>query len=70
MARRSLLLSVLVVLLINHTAWAEEPQYGGNLNVGTVNVTLSPLSWDPRRLDLEEQSRHRCRSRTADFWRP
>ena len=47
MARRSLLLSVLVVLLINHTAWAEEPQYGGNLNVGTVNVTLSPLSWDP-----------------------
>ena len=47
MARRSLLPSVLVILLINHTAWAEEPQYGGNLNVGTVNVTLSPLSWDP-----------------------
>ena len=23
-------------------------QYGGNLNVGTVNVTLSALSWDPR----------------------
>lgn len=26
---------------------AEKPQYGGDLNVGTVNVTLSPLSWDP-----------------------
>ena len=23
-------------------------QYGGDLNVGTVNVTLSALSWDPR----------------------
>ncbi len=26
---------------------AQEPQYGGDLNVGTVSVTLSPLSWDP-----------------------
>ena len=25
----------------------ETPQYGGTLNVGTVYVTLSPLSWDP-----------------------
>jgi peptide/nickel transport system substrate-binding protein len=25
----------------------EEPQYGGTLNVGTVYVTLSALSWDP-----------------------
>ncbi|HEX7036099.1 MAG TPA: ABC transporter substrate-binding protein [Pseudomonadales bacterium] len=24
-----------------------EPQYGGTLNVGTVSVTLSALSWDP-----------------------
>ncbi|MEQ8858016.1 MAG: ABC transporter substrate-binding protein [Pseudomonadales bacterium] len=24
-----------------------EPQYGGKLNVGTVTVTLSALSWDP-----------------------
>lgn len=23
------------------------PQYGGDLNIGTVYVTLSPLSWDP-----------------------
>ncbi len=28
-------------------AIAETPHYGGDLNVGTVNVTLSPLSWDP-----------------------
>lgn len=27
---------------------AEEPQYGGELDVGTVYVTLSPLSWDPQ----------------------
>lgn len=26
---------------------AETPKYGGDLNIGTVNVTLSPLSWDP-----------------------
>ena len=25
----------------------EEPQYGGSLNVGTVVVTLTALSWDP-----------------------
>ena len=25
----------------------EQPQYGGTLNVGTVYVTLSALSWDP-----------------------
>ena len=25
----------------------EPPQYGGELNIGTVYVTLSPLSWDP-----------------------
>jgi peptide/nickel transport system substrate-binding protein len=24
-----------------------EPQYGGTLNIGTVSVTLSALSWDP-----------------------
>ena len=24
-----------------------EPQYGGRLNVGTVYLTLNPLSWDP-----------------------
>ena len=26
---------------------SKEPRYGGTLNVGTVVVTLSPLSWDP-----------------------
>jgi peptide/nickel transport system substrate-binding protein len=25
----------------------EPPQYGGELNIGTVYVTLAPLSWDP-----------------------
>ncbi len=38
-----LLLSVLAGMKV----WAETPQYGGDLNVGTVNVPLSPLSWDP-----------------------
>lgn len=28
-------------------AQAEKVQYGGTLNIGTVFVTLSPLSWDP-----------------------
>ena len=26
---------------------AQSPQYGGDLNIGTAYVTLSPLSWDP-----------------------
>jgi len=26
---------------------AEEPQYGGTLNVGHVNITQAPMSWDP-----------------------
>ena len=28
-------------------AQAEKPQYGGNLSIGMIYVTLSPLSWDP-----------------------
>jgi peptide/nickel transport system substrate-binding protein len=37
-------------------AQAEEPQYGGTLNVGTVYVTLSALSWDP--VDWAWKSNH------------
>ncbi|MEM7099935.1 MAG: ABC transporter substrate-binding protein [Pseudomonadota bacterium] len=33
-----------------------EPQYGGKLNIGTVYVTLSPLSWDSR--DWNWKSNH------------
>ncbi|MBD3646267.1 MAG: ABC transporter substrate-binding protein, partial [Pseudomonadales bacterium] len=40
------------LLLLSILGWSvavqgEEPQYGGTLNVGTVSVTLSALSWDP-----------------------
>ena len=35
---------------------AEEPQYGGKLRIGTVYVTLSPLSWDPQ--DWNWKSNH------------
>src|SRR5688572_5844344 len=28
-------------------AQAEKPRYGGTLDVGTVHVTISALSWDP-----------------------
>ncbi len=28
-------------------ARAESPRYGGTLDIGTVSVTISPLSWDP-----------------------
>ena len=35
---------------------AEPPQYGGELNIGTVYVTLSPLSWDPQ--DWNWKSNH------------
>ena len=30
-----------------HLLDSQTPQYGGDLNIGTVYVTLSPLSWDP-----------------------
>ncbi len=42
-----------LALTLALTAWAavtvaeEQPQYGGDLNIGSVYVTLSPLSWDP-----------------------
>ena len=36
-----------LLLAANVLAVAEEPQYGGTLDVGTVSVTLSALSWDP-----------------------
>ncbi len=39
------LLFVLAVCLC--LAASAEPEYGGELNIGTVFVTLSPLSWDP-----------------------
>ena len=37
----------LVLICLGGASWSAEPVYGGDLNVGTVNVTLSPLSWDP-----------------------
>ncbi len=40
------MMMLLVAVVAKHVS-AEAPQYGGQLNVGTVNVTLTPLSWDP-----------------------
>ena len=38
----------MLLCLLNANAVANEnPQYGGELNVATVYVTLSALSWDP-----------------------
>ncbi len=38
---------LLAFILVLGQAQADEPRYGGDLNVGTVNITLSALSWDP-----------------------
>ena len=52
LAHLSLTIIVFLSLILSANA-AEElaaietPQYGGTLNVGTVYLTLSPLSWDP-----------------------
>jgi peptide/nickel transport system substrate-binding protein len=44
---RSLILSGVALLApAIASAQAEKPQYGGTLNIGTVFVMLSPLSWD------------------------
>ncbi|MCX7382399.1 MAG: ABC transporter substrate-binding protein [Alphaproteobacteria bacterium] len=40
-------LIALLGLLIALPASAQKPQYGGNLEIGTVYVTISALSWDP-----------------------
>ncbi|MEM6999448.1 MAG: ABC transporter substrate-binding protein [Pseudomonadota bacterium] len=37
-----------LLLCLAGSATAEAPQPGGELNVGTVYVTLAPLSWDPQ----------------------
>lgn len=49
LVHRSLFVVILASLLLcgAASARAEEPQYGGDLNIGSVYVTLSPLSWDP-----------------------
>ena len=33
--------------IANDVTDEESPQYGGTLNIATVSVTLSALSWDP-----------------------
>ena len=45
-----------IVSVAAEAADAESPQYGGELNIGTVYVTLSPLSWDPQ--DWNWKSNH------------
>ena len=37
----------LLLICLGGASWSAEPVYGGDLNVGTVHITLSPLSWDP-----------------------
>jgi peptide/nickel transport system substrate-binding protein len=47
---RYCLLPIAYCLLASHApaqAQQEKPQRGGNLEIGTVHVTLSALSWDP-----------------------
>ncbi|MCZ0945510.1 MAG: ABC transporter substrate-binding protein, partial [Gammaproteobacteria bacterium] len=44
---RRLLGWLLAVLPLAAVAEDETPHYGGSLNIGTVVVSLSPLSWDP-----------------------
>ncbi len=46
--RLSLVAALLILFCLGAGAQApEEPQYGGTLDIGTVTVTLSALSWDP-----------------------
>jgi len=50
MAMKFLLFSILGMVCLTSMGdepISEEPRYGGSLNVGTVVVTLAPLSWDP-----------------------
>lgn len=40
-------LLLLIPIFCNSLVSAQAPSYEGELNIGTVNVTLSALSWDP-----------------------
>ena len=40
--------ALLATTMLAAPAAAQKPQYGGNLEVGTVNVTISALSFDPQ----------------------
>lgn len=40
-------LSPLIFAVLTLCTQADEPQYGGSLDIGTVSVTLPALSWDP-----------------------
>jgi len=40
-------LLLLIPIFFSSLVSAQAPSYGGELNIGTVNVTLSALSWDP-----------------------
>ena len=58
---------ILVSLLLSRSIGVAEDnvQYGGDLNVGTVNVTLSALSWIPgigfgRQITTLERSESSC----------
>jgi peptide/nickel transport system substrate-binding protein len=42
-----LLASMTLLDAVEENKQEETPQYGGTLNVGSVYITLSPLSWDP-----------------------
>ena len=48
--------SAVEMLSVNAAVAQETPQYGGELNIGTVYVTLSALSWDP--VDWTWKSNH------------
>ena len=48
--------SVAEILGVGGITAQEKPQYGGELNIGTVYVTLSALSWDP--VDWTWKSNH------------
>ena len=39
--------ALLAATLLGAPALAQKPQYGGNLEIGTVSATISALSWDP-----------------------
>ena len=44
---RRAMMGLLLAGLLALPAAAEVPRYGGNLEIGTVSVTISALSWDP-----------------------
>ena len=57
--------SAVEMLSVSDAVGQDAPQYGGELNIGTVYVTLSALSWDPVDWTWKSRTTEKCQQDPA-----